>query len=645
MCGISGLIVKQSLQNIEQSITDMSMTLSHRGPDDHGCWIDDNKKIALAHRRLSILDLSHVGHQPMMSSSDRYIMVFNGEIYNFQSLAGELKNKSHQFNGHSDTEVMLSAIEEWGIESAVKKFNGMFAFAVYDRKLSKLYLVRYRLGIKPLYYGLSNGAFLFASELKAFRKFPGFNNEISRENLSSYLQYGYVPTPKSIYQNIFKLSAGTILEIDVNHYTALPNPVQYWSADEIAQEPIIEASYHQQKAQLDALLRDAVKLRMISDVPLGAFLSGGVDSSLVVALMQQLSDSPVKTFSIGFSEGKYNEAIYANKVANHLKTEHTELYVTPEMAMSVIPQLPALYDEPFADSSQIPTFLVSKLAREHVTVSLSGDGGDELFGGYNRYFWGDKIWRTIRLFPLPIRMLVKKVLLSISPACWDQMLNRMMMFIPNEKRFALPGDKIHKFASFLSSKESGEVYKKLVMTSADSDSLVLGVSGNGVKFSKIGDQGDFIKNMMLSDLKYYLPDDILTKVDRASMGVSLEARVPLLDHRAVEFAWSLPMDSKIQGARGKRILRDVLYQYVPKNLIERPKMGFAVPVDEWLRGPLKDWAENLLAEDRLKREGYFDVEKVRKNWREHLLGRQNRQSIIWAILMFEQWLESTYAST
>ncbi len=637
MCGLTGFI-SQNLKCPELVIRKMTDTLTLRGPDDKGVWLSTNQQIALGHRRLSILDLSSAGHQPMVSHSGQFVIAFNGEIYNFIELQKELEKLGHQFQGHSDTEVMLASFEEWGVETAVKKFNGMFAFAVLDQFEEKIYLVRDRLGIKPLYYGLSAGAFIFGSELKALRAFDGFDNDINRKSLALYFQYGHVPTPYSIFHDVFKLTAGSILTIDIKNHSKLPEPKLFWSIDELPQKVSDKIDYDEKKKELEFLLKDAVKHRMISDVPLGAFLSGGVDSSVVVSLMQVQSKTPVKTFSIGFSESRYNEADFAHAVAEHLKTDHTELIVSPEMAMSVIPEMSFLYDEPFADASQIPTYLVSKLAREKVTVALSGDGGDELFGGYNRYFWGPRIWKGISWIPLPCRKLLKKMILFFSPTFWNRFYSLFMRLLPKKFQFTLPGDKIYKFANLLGAQHQDEIFERLVSIYREPESLVL--DSDLQKFGQKNDCNDFVHSMMLSDLKHYLQDDILAKVDRASMGVSLEARVPILDHRVVEFAWSLPLDTKISNGQGKKILRDVLYQYVPKKLIERPKMGFSVPIDEWLRGPLKKWAEGLLSVNRLKQEGYLDVKLVRKLWQEHLSGKRDRQLILWAILMFEMWLDA-----
>lgn len=636
MCGLTGFI-SSKLESAESLINKMTDMLTHRGPDDKGVWLSSNQQIALGHRRLSILDLTSAGHQPMASHNGRFIIVFNGEIYNFLELQKELIKLGHQFQGHSDTEVILAGIEEWDLETAVKKLNGMFAFAVFDQETKKLTLVRDRLGIKPLYYGLTNNAFLFGSELKALRVFDSFDNEIDRSSLALYFQYGYVLSPHSIFKNIFKLLPGSILTIDVENYSILPKPQLFWSANELSQSADDKFNFEDKKYELERLLKDSIKRQMISDVPLGAFLSGGVDSSLVVALMQAQSNTSIKTFSIGFSENQYNEAIFAKAVAEHLKTDHTELIVSPEMAMSVISEMSFLYDEPFADSSQIPTYLVSRLAREKVIVSLSGDGGDELFGGYNRYFWAPKIWKRIRWMPLSLRRLMKKFVYSFSPASWNAVCLFFMKLLPSKIQFSLPCDKIYKFANLLDTKNQEEIFNQLISIYHDANHLVLG--DNLQVFSQKNSVKDFAHSMMLSDLKHYLPDDILTKVDRASMGVSLEARVPLLDHRVVEFALSLPLHAKIFQGQGKKILRDILYQYVPKKLVERPKMGFAIPIGEWLKGPLKKWSEALLSVDRLKKEGYLNADHVQKLWKEHLSGKRDWCSILWAILMFEMWLQ------
>ncbi|MBU3967371.1 MAG: asparagine synthase (glutamine-hydrolyzing) [Euryarchaeota archaeon] len=647
MCGITGFLGLDNQKGnlLETTVKHMADTLDHRGPDDNGVWVDTETGIALGHRRLSIVDLSSTGHQPMHSACGRYVIVFNGEIYNFKTLRQELESLGHKFRGHSDTEVMLTAISQWGLEAAVKCFNGMFAFALWDKQEHRLHLARDRLGEKPLYYGWMGKMFLFGSELKALCAHPDFKKEINRDVLALYLRHNYVPSPYSIYKGINKLQPGTILTLNRSDSTSTPAPLPYWSAREVAEHGITRSftgSADEAVDQLDSLLREAVKMRMEADVPLGAFLSGGVDSSLVVALMQAQSDIPIKTFSIGFNESEYNEANYAKAVAQHLGTDHTELYITPEQAMAVIPRLPTLYDEPFADSSQIPTFLVSELARRYVTVSLSGDGGDELFAGYNRYFLGQSLWNKIGWMPKRIRQAASGMLTAISPQTWETMFQKMKYILPGKIKQQNPGDKLHKLSEILDVEDQEALYLRFVSHWKDPSSLVPGAREPPTALtdrSQWADLPDFTQRMMFLDTVTYLPDDILVKVDRASMGVSLEARVPLLDHRVMEFAWRLPMSMKIRNGQSKWILRQVLYKYVPRELIERPKMGFGVPIDSWLRGPLREWAEVLLDEKRIREEGFFNHQPIREKWAEHLSGKRNWQYYLWDVLMFQAWLD------
>lgn len=645
MCGItgswnpSGEVGSDRLRVIVQQMSD---TLLHRGPDDGGRWVDAETGIALGHRRLAIVDLSSEGHQPMVSMDGRYVIVFNGEIYNFLELRCQLESMGHHFRSYSDTEVMLASFSQWGLEGAVKRFNGMFAFALWDRQERVLHLGRDRLGEKPLYYGWIGQTFLFGSELKALKAHPDFQPEINRDALTLFLRHNYVPAPYSIYRGIYKLPPGTVLTwtgTDVH-----PTPVPYWSAKEVAElgitEPFMGAE-SEAVARLETLLQEAVRLRMIADVPLGAFLSGGVDSSTVVALMQAQSSQPVKTFTIGFYEDEYNEAQYAKAVAQHLGTDHTELYVTPEEALAVIPKLPILYDEPFSDSSQVPTFLVSQLARAHVTVSLSGDGGDEVFGGYDRYFWSRSIWHKIGWIPPMLRQAAAHALTRLSPQTWDDVFTSFGALLPAKLKQRTLGDKLHRLAEILAVFDPEAMYTGMVSHWKDPEALVVG----GLEpLTALSDRQrwaqlpDFIQRMMYLDTVTYLPDDILAKVDRASMGVSLEGRIPLLDHRVVEFAWRVPLSMKIRNGQRKRLLRQILYKYVPQNLIERPKMGFGVPIDSWLRGPLRDWAEDLLDECRLQQEGFFNPQPIRQKWAEHLSGERNRQYYLWDVLMFQAWL-------
>lgn len=648
MCGITGFWAKPESPEaaLRSLISTMTETLYHRGPDDAGVWTDAASGAALGFRRLAIVDLSPRGHQPMTSESGRFEIVFNGEVYNFASLRLELDKLGHHFRGGSDTEVILAAVEEWGLTAAVQRFVGMFAIALWDRELRQLHLVRDRLGIKPLYYGWFDGTFMFGSELKALVAHPAFRAEIDRDALTLYMRHGYVPSPYSIYQGVHKLPPGCILTLQ-SHDQDLAQPQPYWSAQDVAlagaRNPFA-GSRADAVATLDELLREAVGLRMIADVPLGAFLSGGIDSSTVVALMQAQSSRPVKTFTIGFHEDGYDEAAHAAAVSKHLGTDHTSLVVTPGEARDVIPLLPWMYDEPFADSSQIPTFLVSQLARRHVTVSLSGDGGDELFGGYNRYFWGDAIWRRIGWAPRSARSLGGRALTTLSAETWDRSLSRMQPVLPRKLRQQSPGDKLHKLAEVLSVETSEELYLGLVSQWRDPQSVVIDGREPATVLTNRSQWAGlpaFAKRMMYLDLVSYLPDDILAKVDRASMATSLEARVPLLDHRVVEFAASVPIEMNITGTQGKGLLRDVLHQYVPRELMERPKMGFGVPIDAWLRGPLREWAEDLLEPTAMHQDGFFNPAPIQQKWREHLSGTRNWQYHIWTVLQFQAWQRGT----
>lgn len=646
MCGWIGFRERANRGEAELNarIRRMAKTLEHRGPDDEGVWADPEVGVALGFRRLAIVDLSPAGHQPMFSASGRYIIVFNGEVYNFKSLRQQLEALGHTFYGGSDTEVMLAAIEQWGVEAAVKRFVGMFAFALWDRQRRCLSLVRDRLGIKPLYYGWMGRTFLYGSELKALRAHPDFRAEIDRGALTLFMRHNYVPAPYSIYQGIRQLPPGCILTLFLSS-DEHPEPIPYWSAKEAAEQGVAHPFTGSDKEaieQLDDLLREAIGLRMIADVPLGAFLSGGVDSSTVVALMQAQSPQPVKTFSIGFHEQGYDEAMHARAVAKHLGTDHTELYVTPAEAQAVIPLLPTMYDEPFSDSSQIPTFLVSQLTRKYVTVSLSGDGGDELFAGYNRYFAAEAIWRKVGWLPRGMRQGVAKGISSIGTPTYDKWLAWMAPRTGRYGHVGPVGDKLHKLAEVTSVATSEALYRRYVSHAKTPAEMIIGGYEPPTELTatdRMAKLPDFIQRMMYLDTVTYLPNDILTKVDRASMAVSLEARVPLLDHRVVEFAWRLPMSMKIRNGQGKWILRQVLDRYVPRNLIDRPKMGFGVPIDMWLRGPLREWAESLLDERRLRVDGFFDPIPIRTKWLEHLSGQRNWQYYLWDVLMFQAWFE------
>lgn len=643
MCGIAGILTSNFID--ADCLSRMTNVLVHRGPNDYGSWYNSDTGIGLAHRRLSIVDLSPAGHQPMHTASGRYVMAFNGEIYNHSKLRTELEHagQAPTWRGHSDTETLLASFEAWGIEATLQRCIGMFAIALWDKQTQTLTLARDRLGEKPLYYGWQGNTFLFASELKAIKAHPDFRADIDRDALCLYIRRNYIPAPHSIYQGISKLLPGTWLQ--VSHNQREPNIKTYWSGVDISRQgkksPFMGSPEDATNA-LEDLLKDSIKQQMIADVPLGAFLSGGVDSSTVVALMQAQSSQPIKTFSIGFHEKDFNEAIYAKSIANHLGTDHTELYVTPEECMQVIPQLPKLYDEPFADSSQIPTFLVSQLARQHVTVSLSGDGGDELFAGYKLYSLTSSAWEKLSRVPHPLRLWVKKALESLPPDSWRRIANTLKPIIPALGQLENIGSKLHKSAGVMASHSSEDAYLGIISSWQNpSDIIIDGTEPPTFFTGYLPDLGHLnsIERMMVIDMLSYLPDDILCKVDRATMGISLESRIPFLDHRVVELASQLPLEYKLRGNETKWVLRQVLYRHVPKELIERPKTGFSMPINEWLRGPLHNWAEELLSEKRLQRDGYFNPKPIRLKWEEHLSGQHNWHQQLWGILMFNQWLE------
>lgn len=648
MCGFAGYFCPVKGPWPESVLYEMGETLVHRGPDDAGVWVDETAGLGLTHRRLAVQDLSSAGHQPMKSSSGRYMLVYNGEIYNQQELRKELNQFSTKgWRGHSDTETLLEAIQQWGLSRTLKKCIGMFAFALWDRAEKSLFLARDRMGEKPLYYGYQKGVFLFGSELKALKRHPAFEGGVSRDALTLFLRHNYIPSPYSIYTNVHKLVPGTVLQIRLEDAISkkLNTPHPYWSLKEIAgngSTDSFEGTAKEAAQHLEDQLLQAVGRQMISDVPLGAFLSGGIDSSMVVAMMQAQSQQRVKTFTIGFSESRYNEAQHGKVVARHLKTDHTELYVSPQQAIEVIPDIPDYYDEPFSDSSQIPTYLLSKLTRNNVTVSLSGDGGDELFAGYNRYIWGRRIEKYTGFLPAQAIVIAANGVQKISPAGWDKLYKMVRPALPSRFRQKMFGDRVHKLADVLGNSTRSGLYHRLVSHWHEPEKLVIDGHEPATLMADLEnwpDKGDCTEQMMLMDSLTYLPDDILTKVDRAAMAVSLETRLPYLDHTLIEFAWRLPTDLKIRRGETKWLLRQVLYKYVPKELIERPKMGFILPMDSWLRGPLRDWAEELLSSKKIEEEGFFRPGPIRQKWREHLSGCRNWQYHLWDILMFQAWRE------
>lgn len=645
MCGITGFLSTNKIifEAAEEILHEMTGAIIHRGPDDNGLWVDEYMGIAIGHRRLSILDLSSSGHQPMLSQGGRYRIVFNGEIYNHQELRKQL---ACEWKGSSDTETLLAAFEAWGISETLKKCIGMFAFAVWDSRLKCLTLGRDRLGEKPLYYGWSNHhnsqTFFFASDLRSLRYHPLFNSEIDRGSLCLFLRYGYIPAPHSIYRGIKKLEPGTL--ITVSNATTIEHLERYWRLDSFtdgSNNNFFRGSPIEAIDKLDSLINSAISHQAIADVPLGIFLSGGIDSSLITAIFQKQSSSPVRTFTIGFEEIGFNEASYASDIARYLGTRHEEFYVTSKQALDLVPSLPSVYSEPFSDSSQIPTFLLARLARDNVTVVLTGDGGDELFCGYNRYLVVDRFWKVLNLFPIESRRVIANALLSIKPEYWSVVLTGLRSVLPNFLRSASKGDFFHKGLNVLGSRSVSHLHLQLLSRWNNPESVVIdGIEPTLKLFDddllcSVGD----LTSMMIRDIKSYLPDDVLVKVDRATMAVSLEGRSPYLDHNIVEFALSLPLSFKLQNGKGKWILREVLYRYLPKTLIDRPKMGFGVPIAEWLRGPLKEWAAELLDESRLRREGYFHPDLITEKWLEHLSGRRNWQDCLWSVLMFQAWLD------
>ena len=646
MCGLAGIFTARGLSQeaLRSAVTRMAAPIAHRGPDDSGAWLDAENGIALGFRRLAIIDLSEQGHQPMLSASGRYVMTFNGEVYNHAELRRELETARHHFRGHSDSEVILAGFERWGIDIAVRRFVGMFAIALWDCELRQLHLIRDRLGIKPLFVFHRPGIVLFGSELKALVAGPGFERALDPAALTAYLRYLYVPAPRTIYRNVFKLLPGHILTVgDVTRTLAASRP--YWSVEEVAQRGSttpFTGTDTEAISQGEQLLLESTRLRMQADVPLGAFLSGGIDSSTIVALMQVSAHQPVKTFTIGFDVGEHNEAPHAARVAKHLGTEHTELMVTADDALNLVPRLPEMFDEPLADPSQLPTFLVSQMARREVTVALSGDGGDEVFGGYNRYTYGERVLRRTLRTPALVRRLVAAGIDRLSPDSWDKVARATSSVLPKTLRHRLPGEKLHKISRLLRADTPADMYRSLLSAWQEPETLVVGagrlsgvldrVMGDGAKLS-------LVDQMMLVDQVGYLADDLLAKVDRASMAVSLEVRVPILDHRVVEFAWQLPRAMKIRNGQGKWLLRQILYRYVPPALVDRPKVGFSVPIDSWLRGALRPWGDDLLASGQLDRSDVLRPDRVREAWRRFQSGRGGTGLGLWAVLVFRAWEE------
>lgn len=640
MCGITGFWSfsdQLSGHSLDRIVLEMAHQLKSRGPDSHGVWVENDTKIAFGHRRLAIVDLSEAGHQPMISASGRFVITYNGEVYNAPDLRENLLAKGYSFRGTSDTEVILAACEAYGIKEATQQLIGMFAFAIWDVKDHKLHLIRDRLGVKPLYWGFNQETLFFGSQVKSFSPHPLWRPEINRDILSNYFRFSYIPGPSSIYKGIQKLSPGCMVTIEAKDKI---NVTSYWTMGEAIQQAREQKSNRTPLEwidELDHLLKDAVKRCMVSDVPIGAFLSGGIDSSTVVALMQNQNPQPVQTFSIGFDEVGYNEAPHAAAIARHLGTQHHELYLKSSEALEIIPTIPEWCDEPFADSSQIPTFLVSRLAQSHLKVCLSGDGGDEFFGGYNRYFQSNRIWNQLAPIPLSVRKMMATGIQLVSPNTW----NFLGKLIPGKR--PLVGDKAHKLAHLLSCSDRKAFYLNFISLWDNPESLMMDKNTNsleGLPFPWLKNEThsskSFFDEMQYIDSLTYLPDDILSKVDYASMAVSLESRVPLLDHRVVEFSWSVPSELKFNHPEGKWILRQVLKRYVPESLTERPKMGFGIPIDQWLRRSLRPWAEELLCESALKDSG-LNPGPIRQRWDEHLSGNRNWHYSLWPILMFQAW--------
>jgi asparagine synthase (glutamine-hydrolysing) len=646
MCGIAGIFNRDlNRDSWKHQLESMGNALNHRGPDSGGVWFEPEQSIGFAHRRLSILDLSPDGHQPMHSHSKRFTITYNGEIYNFEELKDELHHKENvAFKSTSDTEVLLSAIECWGIEKTLHKISGMFAFALWDNKTQNLTLARDHAGIKPLYYGWHNNNFYFSSELSALKTLSDFNPTISRTSIASFIRYSYIPCPQSIFEDIYKLAPGSYSTFSP-HKNEKPKVKYHWNSEAKIKNGVrnyFSGTQDEAIELLDQKLTNSVKRHMVSDVPLGAFLSGGVDSSLVVALMQKISNDPIKTFTIGFNEKNYNEANHAKVISNHLGTNHTEVYLNAKDVMDKIPHILSFCDEPFADSSQIPTWFISHITRKHVTVSMSGDGGDELFAGYVRYFWAEKLWKIINTFPSPTKKLLSWVLLNSNPDSLDKLYKLLSFVVPSKYKVEHFSQKCIRLAKIMQSTEPKVLYHYLVSQEFFPEHMVLNCKPK-YPIDQIQWEADisFAENMMLTDFLTYLPDDILTKVDRASMSVGLEARVPLLDKEVLEFAWSLPLSMKKNESGGKDTLKKVLYKYIPRQLMERPKMGFGVPIGTWLKGPMREWAESHINETNIRNDGFLNADLINKKWKHHLNSKSNQHEYyLWNIIVFQNWYQN-----
>jgi asparagine synthase (glutamine-hydrolysing) len=668
MCGFAGFIdfkgERGRQEELLAELRPMTDSLVHRGPDDSDYWADHSSGVALGHRRLSIIDLSPAGRQPMASPCGRYRIVFNGEIYNFKVLRPELERSGHRFRGHSDTEVLLAGCAQWGVEGALKRSVGMFAFALWDGYSRSLTIARDRMGEKPLYYGWVGARFVFASEVRALRHAVGWQGELSPQATTLFLRYGYVPTPYSIYRGIYKLPPATYLTIETHTGTQQvisPQPrwgrsnelapIQYWSVREVAEHGLANPVTDEREAieTLETLLGESVNQQMIADVPLGAFLSAGVDSSSVVALMQRHSQRPVKTFTVGFTEKAFDEAVHARAISQHLGTDHTEMYLSAADSLGRIPTLSRVYDEPFADASQLPTLLLSEVVRRHVTVCLTGDGGDELFGGYNRYWWSERLWSLLHLWPQTFRRGVASAISSVPPGIWNIASKAGSRLMPASAQSpqSTAAEKVAKIADAMASRDITHLYNNLVSYWKQPNAIVPNVVEPASVIcaeNRLEGASSEVQNMQYWDQTGYLSDDNLVKVDRASMAASLETRVPLLDHRIVEFSWRLPTSMKFRDGSGKWLLRQVLYRHVPRELIDRPKMGFSVPIGKWIRSELRDWAESLLSIDALRATGLLDEAPIRRAWADHIAGRRNLQAPLWAVLMLQSWLSTSRAS-